>query len=534
MVDKAKKKAQLLNELDRLRQQVLELNATVSRQRQIEEDLRRSEERLKILFEFAPEAYYLNDLKGNFLDGNRAVEELTGYKRDELRGKNFLQLNLLPQGQAARVSALLARNNQGEATGPDEFVLNRRDGAQVTLEIRTFPVKIGDELVVLGSARDVTERKQLEKALHDKEQVYRQAAENSPNPIFSVDRQGTIHMWNRSCEHVFEYGPEIIGCSYHDIMWDNQQWLAVESLLAQVFQERVFSGVEISYRCKSGDRRYMISRLYPFLDGEARIQGCVFANTDITERKTMELELQRLYEQARQDAAIKEELLREINHRVKNNLMAISGLILAEQHYAPVEERAIVGQALERLDWRVRSLAEVHHFLSQTGWSPVPLNDLVQRIIRVTIGAWSPDRHVGVEVEPTNITASPRQASELALVIGELAINSLKHAFPSGSEAPPTLIRVGFALENDLIRLEFRDNGPGYPEAVLSLASQSKLDNGPSPQATFRVGLYLVRGIVASTLRGRLDLSNDHGAVATLWFKTEDNQSPSLLARYGC
>jgi PAS domain S-box-containing protein len=143
----------------------LELADENAERKRAEEELKNSEERLRILFEFAPDAYYLNDLKGNFIDGNKAAEEIIGYKKEELIGKNFLKLDLLPPGQISKAAWHLTRNALGRPTGPDEFVLNRKDGSQVTLEIRTFPVKTKGQVLVLGIARDITKRKKIEEQL---------------------------------------------------------------------------------------------------------------------------------------------------------------------------------------------------------------------------------------------------------------------------------------------------------------------------------------------------------------------------------
>lgn len=137
----------------------------VTERKQMDEELKSSRERLKILFEFAPDAYYLSDLKGNFIDGNKAAEELTGYDRSELVGKSFLKLKLLSRSQILKAAKLLAKNVLGKPTGPDEFILNRKDGTQVSVEIRTFPVKIKGQTLVLGIARDISERKRAETAL---------------------------------------------------------------------------------------------------------------------------------------------------------------------------------------------------------------------------------------------------------------------------------------------------------------------------------------------------------------------------------
>jgi len=134
----------------------------ITERKQAEENLRDSEERLRVLFERAPDAYYLIDLKGVFVDGNEVAEELTGYGREELIGKSFQKLKLLSPKQLTRATALLAKNALGKDTGPAEFVLTRKDGSQVPVEIRTHPVKILGKTLVLGLARDITERKRAE------------------------------------------------------------------------------------------------------------------------------------------------------------------------------------------------------------------------------------------------------------------------------------------------------------------------------------------------------------------------------------
>ena len=130
-----------------------------------EKQIKESEERLKILFDYAPDAYYISDLKGNFVDGNKAAERVIGFKREELIRGNFLKSKLLSLADIAKAAKLLVKNLRGQPTGPDEFVLNRKDNSKITIEISTYPVKIKGKTLVLGIARDITERKQAEERL---------------------------------------------------------------------------------------------------------------------------------------------------------------------------------------------------------------------------------------------------------------------------------------------------------------------------------------------------------------------------------
>ncbi|MBC8393448.1 MAG: PAS domain S-box protein [Deltaproteobacteria bacterium] len=141
------------------------LQQEIEERKQAEEALKKSEERYRSLFQNAPDAYYVNDLEGNFVDGNKAAEELTGYQKEELIGKNFFEVGLLPEDQLPKAIAHLEKNNAGQPTGPEEFILIKKNGEQVIVEIRTLLTQIGNKDVVLGIARDLTNRKHLEEQL---------------------------------------------------------------------------------------------------------------------------------------------------------------------------------------------------------------------------------------------------------------------------------------------------------------------------------------------------------------------------------
>jgi PAS domain S-box-containing protein len=141
-----------------------------------EEELRASEQRLRILFEYAPDAYYLHDLQGRFVDSNRAGEELVGYRREELIGRSFLELNLLSPEDRAKARARLAQSARGEATGLDEITLNRKDGSRRTVEVRAYPIQVRAQVLVLGIARDITGRKRAEEELRESREQLRALA----------------------------------------------------------------------------------------------------------------------------------------------------------------------------------------------------------------------------------------------------------------------------------------------------------------------------------------------------------------------
>jgi len=128
-------------------------------------DLESSKQQFKVLFENAPDGYFISDLQGNILDGNREAERITGFSREDLIGKNFLNTGILSKTQLPRASKLLGQVLRGKSTGPNGFILNRKDGSQIEVDISTHPAKIGNKNVVLGIARDISEQKQIEENL---------------------------------------------------------------------------------------------------------------------------------------------------------------------------------------------------------------------------------------------------------------------------------------------------------------------------------------------------------------------------------
>ena len=161
MSENEKNRDQLLDEIQALHQKIVELEQQQVAYSKLEGELQSSQEKLNVIFDTAPDGYYIIDLLGNFLDGSRAAEAIIGYKREELIGKSFLKLNLLPLKELPRAAKNLAQNVLGKPTGPDEYTLIRKDGQRVPIEIRTMPTTLGGQKVVLGIARDITERKKL-------------------------------------------------------------------------------------------------------------------------------------------------------------------------------------------------------------------------------------------------------------------------------------------------------------------------------------------------------------------------------------
>ena len=147
---------------------VLTIIRDITARKQAEAALRESEARFKLLFEYAPDAYYLMDLQGNFLDLNHTSEEISGYGREELIGKNFQTTVLLDEQKALEMMENLRQATPGEILGPVEFCITCKDGRQVAMEGKGLALHRQGKGLLLGISRDITARKQAEAELRER------------------------------------------------------------------------------------------------------------------------------------------------------------------------------------------------------------------------------------------------------------------------------------------------------------------------------------------------------------------------------
>jgi diguanylate cyclase (GGDEF)-like protein/PAS domain S-box-containing protein len=226
----------------------------VTAQRQMEDKLRESEELFRSYLEYAPDAVYMSDLKGNFLYGNRKCEEIIGYRREELLGKNLLELNILPEKSLNKSAELLMASMEGKPTGPDEIELICKDGRLISVEINTSVVQRMGQGIVLAFVRDITERKRAEEACQLSEERFKHIFDEGPFGMGLESPDHTVIAVNKVlCEMLGYTEQELAGKNTADITCEEDREKSKE-LLGQLFANSIpVFRMEKRYIKKDGD-----------------------------------------------------------------------------------------------------------------------------------------------------------------------------------------------------------------------------------------------------------------------------------------
>ncbi len=288
------------------------------------------EEGLKAIFEYAPDAYYLCDLSGRFVDGNLMAEKISGYQREELIGKSFIDLRILSLKDIIKGSKHLFRNIMGKATGPDSFTFIRKDKSTVELEVSTYPVKIQGKKLVLGIARDVSERNKIQKqikelnrtleekvvrrteelkiandklhndikerlraeeALHQSEQLYRHIIDNANDIIYNVDRKGTVTYYNPTTVRIMRFPEdELRKKNYLDLIREDYREKATQFYAKQLKNKLSNTYFEFPVIRGDGSTIWLGQNVQPIVKN-GKLEGFQAVARDISDRKKTEKQL---------------------------------------------------------------------------------------------------------------------------------------------------------------------------------------------------------------------------------------------------
>ena len=468
-----------------------QLQQEISERYQIELKLEQERNILRTLFDALPDAIYVKDVQSRFITCNARQAYLAGVDSpEELIGKT--DLDLFPEHGAAYYADEQSVLRTGQSIINREEPIGEKVGSQQWHLTSKVPLrdKEGTVIGIVGVGHDITERKQAEETLRTHSQILYSMGEG----VAFVDAEGVIRYTNPSYEQMFGYSPgELIGQHVSTLNGFPPEIHSrvVNEVLTALERGQMWEG-EFTDRKKDGTVIYTHARISPY-----EYRGEIWSVTveeDITERKEVEKRIKTSLQE-------KEVLLKEIHHRVKNNLQVISSLLDLQSTYVESED---VQEMFQESRMRVRSMALVHEQLYQsTDLARIDFADYVHNLTGYLLRAYgNMARNVTLTIDIASTTLSVETAVPLGLITSELVSNAYKHAFVDGRVGQ---VRVALStIDNEHLCLQIGDDGVGLP---------SDIDLYKSPS----LGLTIVTTLVEQ-LRGTILVSREDGTTFAINF----------------
>jgi len=455
----------------------IEISRDITERKRAEQALRESEERLKILFESAPDTIYLIDSEGRFVDGNRAAMELIGFAKDEVIGKSLAEIGLLSAGQLSKAKANLKKAATGELSSPNEYTLKRKDGTYISVEVRTFPVKIGGKMLTLGIARDITEHKQAEEAVLEERDRAQKYLDIAAVMFIALDGQGNVTLVNkRGCKLLGWDEPEIVGKNWFENFQPENTKEHVKAVFLKLITGKIapVDYYENPILCRDGSQKVIAWYNTALKDGSGNIIGTLSSGQDITERKQAEKKL--LDHQAQLKSLASELSLAEERERHR----------LATELHDQISQSLVISKIkLDQLrkssasDELTKALGEVCNYLGRIIDDTRTLTfDLSYPILyelgfEAAVSEWLADeirqKH-GIETEFENDGLLKPLDEDIRILlfrdVRELLVNIVKHA-------QAHKVKVSVRRVDGHIHVSVEDDGVGFdPVEMTSTAAQ--------------------------------------------------------------
>ncbi len=458
--------------------------------------LQASEERYRSLVESTDDSIYTVNREGKYLFANVKMLSVLGLPLQKVVGRHY---SAFISGESAKEFS--ERLNQVFEYGKPVTYECRSKG-DVWLLRTLSPIKdpeTGEITAVTGITKSITEQKQAEEALQkerDRAQMYLDVAGVA---LVVIDADQKVSLINKKgCEILGHNENEIIGKNWFDsfiVELDRAEVKAVfdKLMVGEIEPVEYFENHVLT---KSGEEKLIAWHNVPLKDEKGHIPATISSGEDITERKRAEDLIK---------AALKEKevLLREIHHRVKNNLQVVSSLLNLQARAA--KDKGITDILAESRN-RINAMALIHSQLYENSdLSAINMKGFVDKLLGHILQSYPvQDTKISSIIHVADYPLPISIAVPLGLIVNELLSNAFKHAFVNRKEG---MIEVVLrASEEGVLSLTVSDDGVGLPERFDFKTSES-------------LGLHVVKILVEDQLDGNMEVVRDKGTTFKIEFK---------------
>jgi PAS domain S-box-containing protein len=430
-------------------------------------------------------------------------KEILGYRNDELPNIDSSFFDRVHPDDKAAVESAVVRHLEHREPYAVEFRLRHKDGSYRWVLSRGEAVREEDGRAVrmLGSITDFTERKRAEQSIREQARLLDLIFQYSVDSIVLLDKDYNFirvsHAYANACQRSVA---EFLGRNHFALYPSSLQDEVEEYRKTKTIYSRSSRPFIFPDHPEWGTTYWDLG-LVPILDPAGEIEFFLFTLKDVTQRVRAE-------QQVKASLREKEVLLKEVHHRVKNNMQVISSLMYLQSQKV-TDPRLIA--AFQESENRVAAMALVHEQLYRTpNLARLDFSAYTRSLAQSLVQSYGVDAsRIELLIEMADLRLDVGTAIPCGLILNELMSNAFKHAFPDGRSGR---IEVRLHRDGTRCRLDVRDDGVGLPLDGTAYRPGS-------------LGLRLIERLVAQ-LQGALERSGPPGTRYVITFPTDQTEGP--------
>ena len=440
----------------------------------------------KHFFDNSADFSCIANTEGYFETLNQNFEKTLGYSENELLENQFLSF-VHPDDIDSTLKEI-EKLKTGTTTKRFMNRYRKKDGSYLWFSWNTSPNQETGKLYAI--ARDITEQKEAEEKIKKSEEKYRSVVENAAEIIMTVDSNNKIQFMNHTSSLMPE--EEVLGMDVYDFVPKEYHEL-VKQKLNKVYESKKLQSYEMPGLTSNGITKWYSTNIGPLFTGD-EVTGITFIVRDISDRKNAEEKISRSLQE-------KEVLLKEVHHRVKNNLQIM--LSILNLQYSNITDQKL-GDLVRDIGGRIKAMSFIHELLYQANdFSSINFSEYITNITNNLLYSYIHTNSIDLKVDVGTVFLDLDRAIPCGLILNEIVTNSLKYAFLVKESGE---ISISLTQKEGFIQLIIADNGSGLPGHIDFRNTES-------------LGMQLIVTLVQQ-LNGEISLDNSNGAKYTITFRT--------------
>jgi PAS domain S-box-containing protein len=459
------------------------------------EALRESEQRLNFHVNNSPLAIieWTTDFIVTRWSGG--AEKIFGWQQSETIGKPIMDLQMIYDEDIPIVQKTMERLSDGSSKNVISTNRNyTKEGKVIICEWYNSVLlnPQGKMISVMSQVIDISERKQAEEARWESEKWYRALVENASDLVYRADKEGHFTFINRAALTITGYEErELIGKHYPTLIRPDMRRKAVALFGRQIAKGTNNTYSEFPVLTKDG-REVWFGQNSQLIMADGQVTGFQAVSRDITERKQAE-------EVIKRQLSEKEILLKEVHHRIKNNIASIGGLIsLHMQSVTNPEAVAVLQEAIGRVN-SMRILYD--KLLLSEDYKDISVKNYLESLSATVVAIFPDNAKIKLDQRIDDFQLAAKRLFLLGIISNELITNKIKYAFINKDAG---IIKISLKNVKNHVTLTIQDNG-------------NELPGGFDIEQTKGFGLMLVK-MLSQQLGGSFAIEKHKGTRCTVEF----------------